>query len=133
MLQWATFIVVTITGALQGRRQVQGWLADQRERMEGRRARRAGWSVSGVNTWNVQLTEPEGKPDPFERSSTVTLTICGRHGEPSPDQADNLRRYLAEHGELSRNPTPDELAALEEAMQAGSRLALSRARRGIAS
>jgi hypothetical protein len=132
MLAWLTFISATLAAGFQGRRAVQGWLYDQRDRKEARHAARAGWSAHGVNTWTVQLAEPEGQPDPFERSSTVTLTVCGQRGEPSPDQADRLRRYLETHTELSRNPPPDELASLAEAARVGGRLAIRRARRSRA-
>lgn len=74
-----------------------------------------GWSQTGVDTWIVRAEEPAAMPDQGERTATVTLTVCNRNGQPSPDQADRLRRYLDEHDCLSRNPTVDELSALEHA------------------
>jgi len=57
------------------------------------------------------------------------VTVCDGSGQPSSVQADRFRRYLEEHEYLSRNPTPAELEALEQAAQAGGRLAITRARR----
>lgn len=129
MLQWLTFISATLAAGFQGRRAVQGWLYDQRERMEARRADRAGWSRAGVNTWTVRLAEPDSGLDAAQRTGTVTLTVHDQRGRPSPDQADRLRRYLEDHEHLSRNPTTGELETLETAAQEGGKLALRRARR----
>lgn len=82
-----------------------------------------------MDTWAVQLAEPDGEPDPAQRPATVTVSVCDKHGRPSPDQADRLRRYLEDHQYLSRNPTAAELEALEQARDEGSRLALWRGRR----
>jgi hypothetical protein len=128
LLQWLTFISATIAAGLQGRRAVQGWLYDQRDRRETRRVDRAGWSSTGVDTWIVRLAETDGDPDTSQRATTVTLTICDRRG-PSADQADRLRRYLEDHECLSRNPTPSELETLDQARDEAGKLAIRRARR----
>ena len=59
----------------------------------------------------------------------MTVTVCGKDGEPDPGQAERLRRYLAENDCLSRNPTPAELEALEQAAKDDGGLAIRRARR----
>lgn len=89
------------------------------DRRAARRAELAGWSRGGVDTWTVHLAEPGSTPD-----ATVTLMVCTRDGQPSPDQADRLRRYLQEHEYLSRNPTPAELEALDAADRSDGELAL---------
>lgn len=117
LLQWLTFASATLAA------RSQGWLYDQRDRREARRAELAGWSQTGVDTWVATLAALAGPP---QRTATVTVTVCGRDGEPDHDQAARLRRYLEDHAYLSRNPTP---AELEEAAKDGRRLAIRRARR----
>jgi hypothetical protein len=63
---------------------VQGWLYDRLDRREARRVRIAGWSQTGVDTWFVQLDESAAKPDPSQRTATVTLTVRGKDGQPHP-------------------------------------------------
>jgi hypothetical protein len=129
MLQWLTFISATLAAGFQGRRAVQAWLYDQRERRAGRRAELAGWSQTGVDTWIVQLAAAAAPADPAQRSATGTVTDCGRDSEPDQNQADRLRRYLEDHQYLSRNPTPAELETLKRAAQDSGRLTVTRARR----
>jgi hypothetical protein len=114
LLQWLTFVSATLAAGFGARRAVQGWLYERRGRLDARRIRMLGWSQTGVDTWIVQAEEAASLPDPTERTATVTVTVCDRNGQPSPDQADRLRRYLNEHDCLSRNPTADELHALEQ-------------------
>lgn len=130
MLAWLTFLSATLAAGLQGRRAAQGWLYDELNRREARRADRAGWSRYGVDTWTVRLVAPDDEAvlDVIQRPATVTVTVCDG-GQPSSVQADRLRRYLEEHEYLSRNPTPAELEALEQAAQDGGRLAITHARR----
>jgi hypothetical protein len=71
--------------------------------------------------WTVHLAAADSAAD--ARSATVTLTVCTRDGEPSPDQADRLRRYLEEHRCLSRNPSPAELETLDAAGRNGGEVA----------
>jgi hypothetical protein len=123
VLEWLTFVSATIAAGFQGRRAVQGWLYDQRDRWELRRIQHAGWSRGGVDTWTVWLADP----DRSDRPSTMTIAVCDRNGNPSPDQADGLCRYLEDHGHLSRNPTPGELETLEEAAREAGGLAMRRA------
>jgi hypothetical protein len=131
LLQWLTFASATLAAAFSGRRAVQGWLYDQRDRMEARRVERAGWSRGGVNTWTIRAVEPDGAVlDPAQQAATVTLLVSDPRGLPSAAQAAGLRRYLEEHEHLSRNPTPAELDTLDEAAADGGRLAITRARRG---
>lgn len=102
-LQWLTFVSATLAAGFQGRRAVRGWLYDRRDRLEARRVRMAGWSQTGVNTWFVQLDESAANPDPSLRTATVTVSVRGKDGQPSPDQADRLRRYLEDNDCLSRS------------------------------
>lgn len=127
LLQWLTFISATVAAVFAGRRAVQGWLYDQRDRREARRVDRVGWSAGGVDTWTVRLAEPDAGPGIGERPVTVTLTVFDRRG-PSADQADRLRRYLEDHEHLSRNPTPAELETLDKARDEAGRLAIRRGR-----
>jgi hypothetical protein len=127
MLEWLIFVSATLGTVFQGRRAVQGWLYDRADRREARRVDRAGWSAGGVDTWTAQLGPCD--PDAPQRSATVAVTVCGKDGTPSPDQADRLRRYLEEHDRLSRNPTPGELETLTAAARDGGRLDITRARR----
>jgi hypothetical protein len=84
LLGWLTFASATIAAVLQGRRAVQGWTYDRRDRMELKRVTRAGWSSTGVNTWRVGLAEkPENDSD--GRPVTVTIAVLGNKGEPSAD------------------------------------------------
>jgi len=110
---------------------VQGWLYAQQDRREARRADLAGWSRGGVDTWTVRLAaDPAaGVLDAPERLAAVTVTVCDQHGQPSPLQADRLRRYLENHEHISRNPSPGELDTLVRAAEDGGRLALTSARR----
>jgi hypothetical protein len=117
LLQWLTFVSATLAAGFQARRSVQGWLYARRARVDAARIRMLGWSQTGVDTWIVQAEEPAALASPAERTATVTLRVCDRNGRPSADQADRLRRYLNEHDYLSRNPTPDELHALERFRQ----------------
>ncbi len=130
MLAWLTFISATLAATFQGRRAVQGWLYDQLDRREARRADLAGWSRGGVDTWSVRIAEPgcPAKTDAPEHAAAVTVTVCDKHGQPSPLQADRLRRYLAEHGHISRAPGPAELDTLDQAAADGGRLALTQLR-----
>jgi hypothetical protein len=125
VLEWLTFVSATIAAVFQGRRAVQGWLYDQQDRRELRRVQRAGWSRGGVDTWTVRPADP----DPSDRPATVTIEVCDRNGNPSPVQADRLRRYLQDHNHLSRNPTPAELETLEAAGRETGELAMRRPRR----
>jgi hypothetical protein len=59
---------------------------------------------------------------------TVTIAVLDRKGEPCPDQADRLRRYLEDNDVLSRNPTPAEFEMLDEATSENRALAFKRAR-----
>jgi hypothetical protein len=128
---WLTFASATLAAVFQGRRAVQGWLYDQRDRRGARRADLAGWSRHGVDTWTVQLAAAaaEAGLDAPQCPAAITVIVCDQHGHPSPVQADRLRRYLENHEHISRNPGPAELAALDQAAKGGSRLALTRARR----
>src|SRR6266498_3070746 len=92
MLAWLTFISATLAATFQGRRAVQGWLYDQLDRREARRADLAGWSRGGVDTWSVRIAEPgsPAKTDAPEHAAAVTVTVCDKHGQPSPLQADRL-------------------------------------------
>lgn len=128
LLGWLTFASATIAAVLQGRRAVQGWVYDRLDRMEVKRVTRAGWSAAGVNTWRVEVAD-EPQTDSDGRPVTVTIAVLSNKGEPSPDQADRMRRYLEEHDSLSRNPTPSELEILEKATDESRAMAFKRARR----
>ena len=54
MLASADFHQRDTCGRIPGTRAAQGWLYDQRDRLEARRADLAGWSRDGVNTWAVR-------------------------------------------------------------------------------
>jgi hypothetical protein len=125
MLEWFTFASATIAAVLQGRKQFQGWLYDQADRGEARRAELGGWSRGGVDTWSVRLAEP----DPAQPLATVTIAVCDHDGRPSATAADRLRRYLEDHEYLSRNPGPAEMETLDRAAKDGGGLAPRVARR----
>jgi hypothetical protein len=129
LLEWLTFVSATLAAVFQGRRAVQGWLYDQWDRRDARRAELAGWSRGGVDTWIVRLADLADQSDPSVRTAVVAVTICDRDGRPSPDQADRLRCYLKDHQYLSRNPTSEELEAVEQASKESGRLAITRPRR----
>jgi hypothetical protein len=122
MLEWLIFASATLGTALQGRKQFQGWLYDQADRREVRRAELGGWSRGGVDTWSVRLAEP----DPAQPLATVTIAVCDHDGRPSATAADRLRRYLEDHEYLSRNPTAAEMASIEQAGRRDGRLGVRR-------
>src|SRR5258708_13508797 len=105
LLGWLTFASATIAAVLQGRKAAQGWIYDRRDRMELKRVTRAGWSSTGVNTWQVGLAN-KAETDSDGRPVTVTVLVLNK-GLPSADQAARLRRDLGQYDLLSRNPTPD--------------------------
>lgn len=111
-----------------GRKAVQGWIYD---RLELERVQRSDWSQTGVDTWRVGLAE-EPAEDQDGRPVTVTIAVLDRKGEPCPDQADRLRRYLGDHDFLSRNPKLAELEMLDEATSENRALAFKRTRRAHA-
>jgi hypothetical protein len=57
VLQWLTFASATIAAVLGGRKAVQGWIYDRRDRLELKRVQRSGWSQTGVATWRVGLAQ----------------------------------------------------------------------------
>lgn len=83
VLGWLTFASATIGAVLQGRRAFQGWLYDQRDRWKLRRIEQARWSRGGMDTWTVQLADP----DLSDRPTTVTIAVCDRNGKPCPGYA----------------------------------------------